>query len=76
MADQITTAAKHRSWTRGSVMSSAPDVVSEPNTRAGIAQFFARLWKEKPLGTAGGIIIVLFILAAVFADVLALTGTA
>ena len=29
--------------------------VSEPKTRAGAAYFFARLWKEKPLGTASGI---------------------
>ena len=48
--------------------------VSEPKTRAGVAYFFVRLWKEKPLGTACGIIIVLFVLAAVFADVLAPYG--
>ena len=36
-------------------------------------QFSIRLWKE-PLGTACGIIIVLFIVAAVFADVLAPYG--
>ena len=48
--------------------------VSEPKTRAGAAYFFARLWKEKPLGTASGIIIVLFALTAIFADVLAPYG--
>ena len=48
--------------------------MSEPKTRAGVAHFFARLWKEKPLGTACGIIIVLFIVAAIFADVLAPYG--
>ena len=48
--------------------------VSEPKTRAGAAHFFARLWKEKPLGTASGIIIVLFALTAIFADVLAPYG--
>ena len=47
---------------------------SEPKTRAGAAYFFARLWKEKPLGTASGIIIVLFALTAIFADVLAPHG--
>ena len=47
---------------------------SEPKTRAGAAYFFARLWKEKPLGTASGIIIVLFALTAIFADVLAPYG--
>ena len=48
--------------------------VSEPKTRAGAAYFFARLWKEKPLGTASGIIIVLFVLTAIFADALAPYG--
>ena len=48
--------------------------VSEPKTRTGAAYFFARLWKEKPLGTASGIIIVLFALTAIFADVLAPYG--
>ena len=47
---------------------------SEPKTRTGAAYFFARLWKEKPLGTASGIIIVLFALTAIFADVLAPYG--
>ena len=43
-------------------MSSATgNAVSEPKTRAGVARFFIRLWKEKPLGTACGIIIVLFV---------------
>ena len=48
--------------------------VSEPKTRTGAAYFFARLWKEKPLGTASGIIIVLFALTAIFADALAPYG--
>ncbi len=48
--------------------------VSEPKTRTGGAYFFARLWKEKPLGTASGIIIVLFALTAIFADVVAPYG--
>ena len=56
-------------------MSSATgNAVSGPKTRAGVGHFFVRLWKEKPLGTACGIIIVLFIVAAVFADVLAPYG--
>ena len=45
--------------------------VSEPKRRAGLADFFIRLWREKPLGTAGGIIVLLLILVAIFADVLA-----
>ena len=45
--------------------------VSEPKRRAGLADFFTRLWKEQPLGTASGIIVLLLILVAIFADVLA-----
>ena len=45
--------------------------VSEPKRRAGRAVFFTRLWREKPLGTIGGIITLLLILVAIFADVLA-----
>ena len=36
-----------------------------------MADFFIRLWREKPLGTAGGIIVLILILVAIFADVLA-----
>ena len=36
-----------------------------------MADFFIRLWKEHPLGTACGFIVLLLILVAVFADVLA-----
>ena len=36
-----------------------------------MVSFFVRMWREKPLGTASGIIILLVILVAVFADVLA-----
>ena len=49
----------------------APSAVSEPNRRAGLVDFFVRLLKEKPLGTFCGIIVLLFILVAVFAEVLA-----
>ena len=55
-------------------MSSAtgiPSAASEPERRAGLAYFFVRLVKEKPLGTACGIIILILILVAIFADVLA-----
>ena len=41
------------------------------NARGRFADFFIRLLKEKPLGIACGIIIVLLILVAIFADVLA-----
>ncbi len=49
----------------------APSAVSEPNRRAGLVDFFVRLLKEKPLGTFCGIIVLLFILVAVFAEGLA-----
>ena len=44
---------------------------SEPKRRAGVADFFIRLVKEKPLGTFGGIIVLILIFVAIFADVLA-----
>ena len=47
-----------------------PSAVSEPKRRAGLADFFIRLWREKPLGTICVIIVLLLILVAIFADVL------
>ena len=38
---------------------------------AGLADFFVRLVREKPLGTASGIVVLLLILVSIFADVLA-----
>ena len=49
----------------------SPSAVSAPNRRAGLVDFFVRLLKEKPLGTFCGVIVLLFILVAVFAEVLA-----
>ena len=37
----------------------------------GLAAFFVRLVREKPLGTASGIVVLLLILVSIFADVLA-----
>ena len=48
-----------------------PSAVSEPKRRTRLADFFIRLVKEKPLGTASGIIILILILVSIFADVLA-----
>ena len=45
--------------------------VSEPKRRSRLADFFTRLVKEKPLGTISGIIVLIFIFVAIFADVLA-----
>ena len=44
---------------------------SEPKRRGRFADFLIRLWREKPLGTACGMIVLLFIVVAIFADVLA-----
>ncbi len=52
-------------------MSENPSPIREPKRRGRLADFFIRLWKEKPLGTFCGIIVLLFILVAIFANVLA-----
>ena len=43
----------------------------ETKRRSWLAEFFGRLVREKPLGTISGIIILIFIFVAIFADVLA-----
>ena len=48
--------------------------VIEPKRRSRLADFFVRLVREKPLGTISGIIILILIFVAVFADVLAPYG--
>ena len=48
-----------------------PSAVSEAKKRAGPADFFIRLVKEKPLGIIGGIIVLIFIFVAIFTGVLA-----
>ena len=47
-----------------------PSTEIAPRRRSRPADFFIRLVKEKPLGTASGIIILIWILVAIFADVL------
>jgi peptide/nickel transport system permease protein len=42
--------------------------------RNGIIRFLVRLFREKPLGAAGGVIFILFLLCGIFADVLAPYG--
>ena len=54
-------------------MNDATDIQSSviaPKRRSRLAEFFRRLVKEKPLGTVCGIIILILILVAIFADVL------
>ena len=48
-----------------------PLPVIEPKRRSRLADFFIRLVREKPLGTASGIIILILIFVAIFADALA-----
>ena len=55
-------------------MSENPSPIREPKRRGRSADFFIRLLKEKPLGTACGMIVLLLILVAIFADVLAPYG--
>ena len=48
-----------------------PSALIAPKRRSRLADFFIRLIREKPLGTFSGIIILILILVAIFADVLA-----
>ena len=48
-----------------------PSAVSEPKRRSGLVDFFTKLVTEKPLGTVGGIIVLLLMSVGIFADVLA-----
>lgn len=43
----------------------------EPGRRSRTADFFSRLVKEKPLGTVGGVIVLLLLFSGIFADILA-----
>ena len=47
-----------------------PATGSKRKRRGAVADLLVRLWTEKPLGTASGIIILLLIFVAIFADVL------
>ena len=48
-----------------------PSTASDPKRRTGLADFFIRLWNEKPMGMASGIVVLLLIFVAIFADFLA-----
>jgi peptide/nickel transport system permease protein len=48
--------------------------VSTGAERNGVIRFVVRLFREKPLGAAGGVIFILFLLCGIFADVLAPYG--
>ena len=54
-------------------MSDATEIPSAeiaPKRRSRLADFFIRLWKEKPLGTASGVIVLILIFVAIFGDFL------
>ena len=54
-------------------MSDATEIPSAeiaPKRRSRLADFFIRLWKEKPLGTASGVIVLILIFVAIFGDIL------
>ena len=55
-------------------MNEKPSPIREPKQRGRFADFFIKMWREKPLGTACGMIVLLLILVAIFADVLAPYG--
>ena len=46
-----------------------PLTINESKRRDRFADFFIRLWREKPLGTACGMIVLILIFVAIFADV-------
>ena len=50
------------------------EAITEEKKRGAIADFFIRLVKEKPLGTFGAAITLLFLLTAIFCDFLAPYG--
>ena len=58
------------------LMAMAIDVPAAPvrTGRGSVLRFVVRLFREKPLGAAGGVVFVLFLLCGIFADVLAPYG--
>ena len=48
-----------------------PSALTDRKRRSGLAEFFTRLVKEKPLGTVTGIIILILVFASIFAGVVA-----
>ena len=52
-------------------VSMRPSPVGDSTRHAGLADFFVRLVREKPVGTASGIVVLLLILVSIFADELA-----
>jgi peptide/nickel transport system permease protein len=51
-----------------------PSALARRRSRGPVWQFLGRLFREKPLGAAGGVIFILFLLCGIFADLLAPYG--
>jgi peptide/nickel transport system permease protein len=51
-----------------------PRALARRKSRGPVAQFLGRLFREKPLGAAGGVVFILFLLCGIFADFLAPYG--
>jgi peptide/nickel transport system permease protein len=51
-----------------------PGALARRSTRGPIVHFLGRLFREKPLGAAGGVVFILFLLCGLFADLLAPYG--
>ncbi len=51
-----------------------PGEIAEPKRRSLLADFLIRLVREKPLGIVGGVIVLLLLFTAIFADLLAPYG--
>ena len=49
-------------------------VIPAGKERSSVIHFLVRLFREKPLGAAGGVIFILFLLCGMFADFLAPYG--
>ena len=57
------------------VLPGVAEAAGRPPGRIGaLGEFLARLWREKPLGAAGGIVFLVFLLCGIFADALAPYG--
>jgi peptide/nickel transport system permease protein len=51
-----------------------PRALARRRSRGPVAHFLGRLFREKPLGAAGGVVFILFLLCGIFADFLAPYG--
>ncbi len=76
MTDGTTSATHSRDAAAASSLQTeeGPNNTVVPKARGFTADFFIRLFREKPLGAFGGIIVLILLLTGIFADVLAPFG--